>query len=82
MLKTDVTFRGTLGLYPTRKGRGGRALRRALVSKRIAGPGGRNVVLPARVSTTGKAFPLKLRLAMRLKDPRGGASDYEFELNW
>ncbi len=39
------------------------------MSKKIAGRGGRNVVLPARFSTTGKSFPLKLRLAMRLKEP-------------
>jgi hypothetical protein len=74
VLKTGTAFRGTLGLYPVRKGIGGRAVKRALVSKKIAGRGGRNVVLPARFSTTGKAFPLKLRLAMRLKDPRGGAN--------
>ncbi len=74
VLKTGSAFRGTLGLYPVRKGIGGRAIKRALVSKKIAGRGGRNVVLPARFSTTGKTFPLKLRLAMRLKDPRGGGN--------
>jgi hypothetical protein len=74
VLKTGSAFRGTLGLYPVRKGIGGRAIKRALVSKKIAGRGGRNVVLPARFSTTGKRFPLKLRMAMRLKDPRGGAN--------
>jgi hypothetical protein len=30
-------------------------------------------VLAARFSTSSKRFPLKLRLALRLKDPRGGA---------
>ena len=29
-------------------------------------------MLPARFSTTGKRFPLKLRMLMRLRDPRGG----------
>ena len=57
-----------------RKGVGGKALKRALVSKKISGRGGRNVVLPARFSTTGKSFPLKLRLAMRLKSPSGGGT--------
>ncbi|MEZ0286131.1 MAG: hypothetical protein ACAH79_12980, partial [Thermoleophilia bacterium] len=74
VLKTSAPFRGTLGLYPVRKGVGGKALKRALVSKKISGRGGRNVVLPARFSTTGKSFPLKLRLAMRLKSPSGGGT--------
>jgi Galactose oxidase-like, Early set domain/Kelch motif len=73
VLATDSAFRGTLGLYPVRRGIGGRAIKRALVSKKVAGRGGRNVVLPARFSTSSKRFPLKLRLALRLKDPRGGA---------
>jgi hypothetical protein len=72
VLKTGAAFRGTLGLYPMSKGKKAKALKRALVSKRIAGKGGRNVVLPARFSTTGKRFPLKLRVFMRLRDPRGG----------
>jgi hypothetical protein len=73
VLKTDAAFRGTLGLYPVRKGKGGRAIKRALVSKKISGRGNRNVGLSARFSTSGKRFPLKVRLALRLKDPRGGA---------
>jgi hypothetical protein len=74
VLRTNSAFRGSLGLYPVRKGQGKsrRAAARALVSKKIAGKGGRNVVLSARFSTKGKRFPLKLRLALRLRDPRGG----------
>lgn len=72
VLRTSAAFRGTLGLYPVGKGKKAKALKRALVSKRIAGKGGRNVVLTARFSTTGKRFPLKLRMFMRLRDPRGG----------
>jgi len=74
VLKTDAAFRGTLGRYPVRRGIGGRAIKRALVAKKIAGRGGRNVVLPARFSATGKTFPLKPGLALRLKDPRGGTN--------
>ena len=72
VLRTSGAFRGALGLYPVSKGKKAKALKRALVSKRIAGKGGRNVVLTARFSTTGKRFPLKLRMFMRLRDPRGG----------
>jgi hypothetical protein len=71
ILKTNSAFRGTLGLYPVRRGIGGRAIKRALVAKRIAGRGGRNVVLPARFSTRSTTFPLELRSPC-LTDPRGG----------
>ena len=67
--------RGDRKLFPLPKGKSAKAKRKAkkaIVSKSIKGRGGRNVVVVVRFKTKGMRFPLKLRMTIGLRDPRGG----------
>jgi Galactose oxidase-like, Early set domain len=74
-LRTNKAFVGNVKLFPLPKGKSAKARRAAkkpIVSKSIKGRGGRNVVVVVRFSIKGKRFPLKLRMTIGLRDPRGG----------
>jgi hypothetical protein len=74
-LRAGAAFRGTVRLFPLPKGKSAkakRAAKKAIVGKNFAGRGGRNVKVILRFSTKGKRFPLKLRMTIGLRDPRGG----------
>ncbi len=80
-MRVSKAFAGTVKLYPLPKlnGLSAKAKRKAkrlakkpIASKSIRGRGGRNVTVVVRFSTKGKRFPLKLRMTIGLRDPRGG----------
>jgi hypothetical protein len=80
-LRASKAFAGTVKLYPLPKlnGLSAKAKRKAkrlakkpIASKSMKGRGGRNVSVVVRFSTKGKRFPLKLRMTIGLRDPRGG----------
>jgi hypothetical protein len=74
-LRTNKAFVGNVKLFPLPKGKSAkarRAARKPIASKSIKGRGGRNVTVVVRFSIKGKRFPLKLRMTIGLRDPRGG----------
>ena len=74
-MRVSKAFAGTVKLFPLPKGKSAKAKRKAkkaIVSKSIKGRGGRNVVVVVRFKTKGMRFPLKLRMTIGLRDPRGG----------
>jgi hypothetical protein len=74
-MRVSKAFVGKVKLYPLPKGKSAKARRAAkkpIVSKSIKGRGGRNVSVVVRFSIKGKRFPLKLRMTIGLRDPRGG----------
>ena len=74
--RASKAFKGTVKLFPLGKKIKGKAARKlitkAIVSKSVAGPGGRTVAAKIRFSVKGKRFPLKLRMTIALRDKRGG----------
>ena len=74
-MRVSKAFAGTVKLFPLPKGKSAKAKRKAkkaIVSKSIKGRGGRNVAVVVRFKTKGMRFPLKLRMTIGLRDPRGG----------
>ena len=74
-LRASKAFVGNVKLFPLPKGKSAKARRAAkkpIASKSIKGRGGRNVTVVVRFSIKGKRFPLKLRMTIGLRDPRGG----------
>jgi hypothetical protein len=80
-MRASKAFAGNVKLYPLPKLKGlsAKAKRKAkrlakkpIAGKSIKGRGGRNVTVVVRFSTKGKRFPLKLRMTIGLRDPRGG----------
>jgi Domain of unknown function (DUF1929) len=74
-MRVSKAFVGNVKLFPLPKGKSAKARRAAkkpMASKNIRGRGGRNVTVVVRFSIKGKRFPLKLRMTIGLRDPRGG----------
>jgi len=74
-MRVSKAFAGTVKLFPIVKGKSAkakRAAKKAIVTKSIKGRGGRNVTVVVRFKTKGMRFPLKLRMTIGLRDPRGG----------
>ena len=74
-MRVSKAFAGTVKLFPIVKGKSAkakRAAKKAIASKSIKGRGGRNVAVVVRFKTKGMRFPLKLRMTIGLRDPRGG----------
>jgi hypothetical protein len=76
--RASKAFKGTVKLFPLGKRIKGKAARKlitkAIVSKNVAGPGGRTVAAKIRFSVKRKRFPLKLRMTIALRDKRGGTT--------
>jgi hypothetical protein len=73
--KASKAFKGTVKLFPiakAKKGKKAKLITKAIVSKNVAGPGGRVIAATIRFSVKGKRFPLKLRMTIALRDKRGG----------